>query len=577
MNSTQPEERHEVRSQKRLQAPHTTLTGSGRTLRDPAARDAYLRLALADIPRLLGAIDRNPFRPTYGCFDRQFWHYRTAPFPSEMYQEAVLALAQVYRHPMPGNRWHAQPRLRELAIAALRFAARSSHRDGSCDDYYPFERALGAAVFSLQAAARAYRLLEIDDAELRAWFKLRAQWIAQHGETGRLANHHALAALGLFHAAEICDDPEIRQAAQACVDLVLTWQLDEGWFEEYGGADPGYQTVTIDALAQCRPFVRPELLDEPLRRAVAFARLFLHPDGSYAGEYGSRGTYHFYPHGFELLAGRLADAADLADGFLRALAAGRNAAIDDDRLLVHRTSGLIDAWLDWSPDRPAPAPATAESSSVWLGVARLLVRRSPGSFTCISAARGGVFKHFGTDGQVVTDAGLVVETEDGRRAVSQTHDLTRRVEVQPEAEPAEIRVSGPLHWWRPETVGPIKQILLHGFMLLVGRWCRNLVRWLLQRRLITGRSEAPIRFARAIEFLPSDNAAACPLRVTDQIVLTRPGVRIRRMAFGTDHQAAYVAATGVYQESVLRPWTDLAAWVNTLNDQRSVTIVREIG
>ena len=122
--------------------------------RDSAARARYLHAALSQIPRLLGAIDRNPYRATYGCLDRQFWHYRTSSFPSEMYQEGVLPLALVATTRLPGNRWYGQPRVRELAVAALRFAARSSHRDGSCDDYYPFERALGAAAFSLAAAFR---------------------------------------------------------------------------------------------------------------------------------------------------------------------------------------------------------------------------------------------------------------------------------------------------------------------------------------------------------------------------------------------------------------------------------------
>src|SRR6186997_2664589 len=120
------------------------LKSSHHTDRDASLRPLYAHAAMSFIPRLLGNIDRNPYRPTYGCLDRQFWHYRTADFPSEMYQEGVLPLALAYTHDLPGNRWHAEPRLRELAIAALRFSARYAHRDGSCDDYYPYERALGA-------------------------------------------------------------------------------------------------------------------------------------------------------------------------------------------------------------------------------------------------------------------------------------------------------------------------------------------------------------------------------------------------------------------------------------------------
>ena len=48
------------------------------------------------------------------------------------------------------------------------------------------------------------------------------------------------------------------------------------------------------------------------------------------------------------------------------------------------------------------------------------------------------------------------------------------------------------------------------------------------------------------------------------------------MAFGTDHQSAYVAAGGVYQDGVLVPWTDLAPYVDRLNRERRVTVVREL-
>ncbi|NQT13891.1 MAG: hypothetical protein HQ582_14145 [Planctomycetes bacterium] len=74
----------------------------------------------------------------------------------------------------------------------------------------------------------------------------------------------------------------------------------------------------------------------------------------------------------------------------------------------------------------------------------------------------------------------------------------------------------------------------------------------------------------------SEGEDAPGLRVRDTIELTSPKIRVRRMAFGTDHQAAYVAASGVYQESVLAPWVDLDRYVEELNAQRRVTVVREI-
>ena len=430
-----------------------------------AARDAirrcetcYLERALAAMPRLLGAVDRNPFRPTYGCLDRQYWHYRTSSFPSEMYQEAVLPLALVCATRLPGNRWHGDRRVAELAAAGIRFAARSCHADGSCDDYYPFERALGAAVFSLQAAARAYQLLALDepargrlvpppralgDRPRRVRPSDQSSCVGRIGAVARGRDHRR----GRLPRRRRRPD---RTGARPGRD-------DEGWFEEYGGADPGYQTVTIDCLAKYRRATGDARLDEPLRRAVDFARLFLHPDGSYGGEYGSRGTYHFYPHGMELLAGR--DAGRRRTG--RRISS--EPRLGDRGRFFRRpargppTGNLIEAYGDWTPGRvPGAAcrpcisrqrqaschwhpPCLAWLSIQYLPKAGLLVRRHGSTHTVISAARGGVFKHFAHGGAVTTDAGLIVETADGRVAVSQQHDLGREIDTRPAARRARSR------------------------------------------------------------------------------------------------------------------------------------------
>ena len=538
--------------------------------RDPRKRNRYLDGVYEDITRLLGAIDRNPFRPTYGCLDRQYWHYRTACFPSEMYQEGVLPLALVYTYKLPGNRWHDSERVRELAIAALRFSARSCHRDGSCDDYYPFERALGAAVFSLQAATKAYQLLGLNDAELLEWFERRARWLMENGESGKLTNHHALAALGLWRVAEITGSTQYQNAAASCVEKVLSWQNEEGWFEEYGGADPGYQTVTIDCLAKLRQATGDARLDEPLRHAVSFARHFLHPDGSYGGEYGSRGTCHFYPHGFELLVEQSSDAADLADGFLQSLESKTHARFNDDRMFAHRLANRMEAYLDWGPTHAVSGEEQQMTIRHFVN-AGLVILRDKDRHTIVSAARGGITKHF-DGGNCTTDAGLVVETQDGTVSVSQMHDRERTIDVKTDADgTTRITIVGSLHAAPFETATPMKQSILHTGMWAVGRWCRTAVRKLLQRRLITGRSRFPIQFTRVIEL----RAKAPTVRVTDEIELMSPAIRVQRLAIGTDHQAAYVAACNVYQDSVLEPWTDLANHVETLNRDRKTVIVRE--
>ena len=80
-------------------------------------------------------------------------------------------------------------------------------------------------------------------------------------------------------------------------------------------------------------------------RAVEYAQYFMHPDGSYAGEYGSRNTYHFYPHGFEVLAPHSKTAARIAQTYLtRSLPERRRYFNDDNRMCAHYVYDWFSSW-----------------------------------------------------------------------------------------------------------------------------------------------------------------------------------------------------------------------------------------
>src|SRR5690606_30437258 len=143
-----------------------------------------------------------------GSFDRSYWHYRTMDFPCGMSQEMVLPLALAHAWDLPGGEaFRGRERLRELVLGAMRFARLSSHSDGTCDDYFPFERAMGALVFSLYAMPESCLVLDLKNsarpedglAELLEFFVRRGDHLGAKNETGQLANHQAFAALALYN------------------------------------------------------------------------------------------------------------------------------------------------------------------------------------------------------------------------------------------------------------------------------------------------------------------------------------------------------------------------------------------
>ena len=217
--------------------------------RDRAVRrDLLARAALAQIPKLLTLQDRNPHSPTFGCFDRNHWHYKIIDFPSGMAQEFAYPLALAYDTDLPDNPFFQKAALVDFVQAGISFAARSAHADGSCDDYFPYERAGGAAGFSLLACLESTTLLDLENSEALRFFELRATWLANHHETGTLTNHQALIALCLELAGRRLGTDRWKTATRLRIERVLEWQSSEGWYREYEGCDPGYLSLTVSLL-----------------------------------------------------------------------------------------------------------------------------------------------------------------------------------------------------------------------------------------------------------------------------------------------------------------------------------------
>ena len=397
-------------------------------------RDALAARALAEIPRVLTLQDRVPVSATYGCFDRAYWHYRTADFPSGMAQKLVLPLALVWALDLPGNPYRGEREVRAAVEAGIRYAARSAHADGSCDDYYPFERASGAAAFALLACLDAAEIIGLaGDAELDAFFVRRARWLASHEESGRLANHEALICACLVRMGERYGG-EWEAPLRHRLERLLAWQSDEGWFDEYGGADPGYQTLTLAQLADIDRR-RPDLALRPaIEAGVGFLHTVLHPDGTLGGEYASRATVNYFPHGLEIAGAWLPLALGVND---RALPRFADAAVSDDRMFGHHLTSWLLTWREWQPERPGPAPLPERTAI--LEEARLLVQVRGERRLYLGWSKGGAFRLYDGERLVLADTGPALALAGGALAV--TH-----LEGHNTVELGEERVASRARW-----------------------------------------------------------------------------------------------------------------------------------
>lgn len=529
-------------------------------------RDWYCYEALRMLPRIILMIDKNRYSETYGCFDREFWHYRTVDFPCAMNQEFCLTLAMAYKYPFPNNPYYQNERLKELTVASIEFAWKASHEDGSCDDYFPFERALGALVFSTYAMTESYIELELDRPDLIEFFRLRGDWLINNNETGQLANHQAFAALALYNVYILTGDDRYLVGSNKFRDITLSWQHEEGWFQEYEGADPGYHSCSIAFLGKLYQKSKDEKLIEPMKKAVEFAAYFMHPDGSYAGEYGSRNTYHFYPHGFEVMAPFTKTATRIAETYLhRALPERRRYFNDDNRMCAHYVYDWMQSWRDYHEQREGLLEDHRPNFTRWFDDAKLFVKKTDSYYAIVSAAKGGVIKVFGESGPLYSDTGVMLQTRDGEVLVSHLVDDQHQFTVDVDA--GTITARGKFSRRRYPLPSPVKQVLFRGMNLSVGRFGANAVRAILQKVLITGKPRTDARFERTIT-LGDDNIA-----ITDTIDLSAaPDLSIQSMSAASDATSIYVANSNTFQESVLHPWRELDASVGELNSKRKVVL-----
>ena len=516
-------------------------------------RDVYAQKAISQIPRLLGNQDRNPFSPTYGCFHRDYWLDKTSDFPDAVRQFGVQALALVYKHNFPGNIYKGQPKIRDWAIAGLDFWARIQHKDGSFDEFYPYERGwAGPTSFTTYTAIEAYRLLQDEippDVSERVLAAIRraAYFIAAgESEEDHLANHHAVACLAVWKAYELLGDPELKAGFERLWQGFLRYyNREEGWAVEYDGVDPGYLSATVSFLAKIYQTNPDPAILEVLCQAVEFCSYFVYPNGFYAGSLGSRNTLHFYPHGFEILAREVPLAAGVAERMLQALAEGKLVPpeIMSDRYVSYRVPEFLQAYLDYTP-RPAEVPSLPYERDVftrYFSQARIFVANRPQYYIVANLAKGGMVKVFDRESGrlLLNDCGLIGRLKDGRVVSSQWIDPG----YQCQATDGGWEVSGHLHAVPSNKLfTPLKNLVFRGALVALG-WSptfSHLLKGQIRRTLILGQRPVPVHFHRRLR-LDGDR-----LTLSDEVRI-EGDARFVALSVGDEFFVRYVPQSRYFQ------------------------------
>ena len=168
----------------------------------------YHRLVLSLLPQLLTNLDRDNNSPTYGCFDRHFWHYKIRDFASAILQQSALTLALVYKNNFQGNIYYNKKIIKEYVIAAINYWTKIQHRDGSFNEYFWMERSIPSTAFSLYAVCEACEILDYFPNNVLDTMKKATQFLQQNSETEAL-NQEIAATAAIAFVGKILVDHQI--------------------------------------------------------------------------------------------------------------------------------------------------------------------------------------------------------------------------------------------------------------------------------------------------------------------------------------------------------------------------------
>ena len=497
--------------------------------------------------RALGDQDRDPASPTYGCFDRRYWAWKIVDFPEATFQRHVYPLAMLVQD--PASRFHQRADVLDAIRSGLRFAISVQHRNGSFDQAFPFEQSWGATAFLLQPLLAAFELVKPElggDADRIAGRLLAsAAFLRRERERhGTITNHLAGGAHALYEASRVLRDPAARGAADSLMTDILSSQSDEGWFPEYGGADPGYQTLCLHYLAEISRVAPSPALTRALDRALGFLQWFVHPDGTLGGVYGSRRTRLAFPGGFALLSGEYPVAAAVADALAAAAAdeAGVTVQTVDAGNLAPLLTSLVRSLSVPGGKAGVALPRDRDTACMDFPDAGLHVRATPRYYAIVGSGNGGTLTVFdrSTRARIREDGGYAGQLEDGRLVTSQAtaaHAVAASAQsVQVEAGFVEMRRQAPAPW---------QFIMLRLLNLTVMRSLAigNLVKRLIVRRLISSHARVPLSVHRQFTF--GDR-----IDIRDRFS-NAGGLSIRWMRGGVSFNSVHMASAGYYEGAAL--------------------------
>ena len=511
----------------------------------------YKSVLEENLPKLINLYNLDNLSDSYGYGDRLYWGWKVRDFCNATLQGGVHSLAIAIQLGVLKEQSFGL-NLIDKAILAI---DKIKDKSNSVVEAYPNEQSFCVTALVAFDVLSAIDILgdKISDSKKELYLSIVSpliRFLEKNDEEHAIISNHiatAVAAIAIWNKYS----NQRSERYKELLGVIYTNQSEEGWYKEYEGADPGYQTLCTYYLAVANLYLNSERLSESLNQSLEYLKYFIHPDGSIGGLYGSRNTEVFYPGGLAILA----KDSPLARSILAELETGIEQG-------VHVTPQIIDignyapllnsySYAAWVSDDgngtntySLPHKTDFEIDFPHSGI---YVHSNDSYYAIVNYKKGGTLKVLDKKKKIldIEDGGWVAKSEDGAWVSTQQSDEKQKFENH------EIEAS--FYKSNEAYPSPFQFMILRFLAITVFRSNKlgNMFKRAVVKLLMTGKNKVSGRVRRKFDFNENE------IRVSETI--KRPN-GFPNVQHGGKFKSIHMASSG-YNTSQLRNAEDSSKFV----------------
>lgn len=464
--------------------------------------NVYKQILAANLNKLLSLYDTDTVSDTYGYGDREYWGWKTKDFSNATFQGGVHSLAIAIKLDLfkPDQHNYVMGVIHS-AILAIKYI---QDKNGSVVEAYPRENSFcvtALVAFDVLSAIQHLGHLITEDQRISYFSVIRPliEFITKNGEEHSIISNHlatGVAAITLWNHLTNASNPRDQQLLQ----LIYDNQSYEGWYKEYEGADPGYQTLCTYYLYCAYEISSDQTLLESLKRSNIYLNHFVHPDGTIGGLYGSRNTEVYYPGGIIGLADTIKECAGISRDLAPANQHVLPQNIDIGNFIPLLNSYAVAARTYEGTSEAIENCATLalfnKNGNINFPDAGIFIASTEYYFALLNYKKGGTMKVFNKKSKSIDleDGGLFGELNSGAKISTQYYDSHQRFD--------DYTIVCKLYKINQSRPNPLNFIILRALGLTVFRFISlgNIFKKFIVHMLMTGKKAIHGTVVRKFEF-----------------------------------------------------------------------------